>query len=114
MTVKVGFTIAFHSATSCFLTPIVAWLEQNTAPTQLIASQTADDSANGGFSNPTARATSSNTTIIRTIPISPYAMEARYGGQGSVDDAANFVATMPAQTLDDRTDWIGNDLLEPQ
>lgn len=97
-----------------FLTAIVAWVEQGAPPTQIIASQTADDSASGGFSNPTQRSTSSNTTIVRTRPIFPYPMQARYIGRGSIDDAANFVAVMPAQTPNDRIDWVGNDLFKPQ
>lgn len=63
-----------------WLTPIVAWVEQDTPPTKIIASQTADDSASGGFSNPTERSTSSNATIVRTRPIFPYPMQARYSG----------------------------------
>lgn len=97
-----------------WLTPIVAWVEQGTPPTKIIASQTAADSASGGFSNPTERATSSNATIIRTRPIFPYPMQARYNGKGSIDDAANFVGVMPSQIPNDRIDWIGNDLSEPQ
>jgi len=97
-----------------WLTPIVAWVEQGTPPTKIIASQTADDSASGGFSNPTERATSSNATIVRTRPIFPYPMQARYQGKGSIDDAANFVGVMPSQIPNDHIDWIGNDLFKPQ
>jgi feruloyl esterase len=97
-----------------WLTPLVAWVEQGTSPTKIIASQTADDSASGGFSNPTERSTSSNATIVRTRPIFPYPMQARYSGRGSIDDAANFVAVMPSQTPNDRIDWVGNDLFAPQ
>lgn len=97
-----------------WLTPIVAWVEQGTPPTQIIASQTADDSASGGFSNPTERATSSNATIVRTRPIFPYPMQARYSGTLSIDNAANFVGVMPSRIPNDHIDWIGNDLFGPQ
>lgn len=97
-----------------WLTLIVAWVEQDTPPTKIIASQTADDSASGGFSNPTERSTSSNATIVRTRPIFPYPMQARYSGRGSIDDAVNFVGVMPSQTPNERIDWIGNDLFQPQ
>ncbi|WP_191756251.1 tannase/feruloyl esterase family alpha/beta hydrolase [Komarekiella delphini-convector] len=97
-----------------WLTPIVAWVEQGTPPTKIIASQTADDSASGGFSNPTQGSTSSNATIVITRPIFPYPMQARYNGKRSIDDAANFVGVMPSQIPNDRIDWIGNDLFEPQ
>jgi feruloyl esterase len=101
----------------------VAWVEQGTPPAKIIASQRADDSASGGFSNPTERATSSNITIVRTRPIFPYPMQARYSGKESIDDAANFVAVTHSKTPNDgfaaarsadRIDWIGNDLFEPQ
>jgi Tannase and feruloyl esterase len=97
-----------------FLTPIVAWVEQDTPPTQIIASQTAADSASGGFSNPTEKVTSSNATVVGTRPIFPYPMQARYSGKGSIDDVASFVAGMPSRTRNDRIDWIGNDLFKPQ
>ncbi|MEH2243849.1 tannase/feruloyl esterase family alpha/beta hydrolase [Nostoc sp.] len=97
-----------------WLIPMVAWVEQGTPPTKIIASQKADDSTSGGFSNPTARATSSKAVIIRTRPIFPYPMQAKYQGKGSIDNAANFVGIMPSPIPSARIDWIGNDLFEPQ
>jgi Tannase and feruloyl esterase len=105
-----------------FLTPIVTWVEQGQPPTQVIASQTTADSASGGFSNPTEGATGNTAKIIRTRPIFPYPMQARYNGKGSVNDAANFVGAMPSKAPNDspeeklrqRVDWIGNDLFQPQ
>jgi len=35
--------------------------------------------------------------IVKTRPIFPYPMQARYNRKGSVDDAANFVGVMPSQ-----------------
>lgn len=97
-----------------WLTPIVAWVEQGKPPTKVIASQTTADSASGGFSNPTQGATGNNAKIVRTRPIFPYPMQARYNGNLSIDDAANFVGVMPSQPPNDRIDWIGNDLFKPQ
>ncbi|BAU13003.1 hypothetical protein LEP3755_35390 [Leptolyngbya sp. NIES-3755] len=97
-----------------YLTPIVTWVEQGKAPTQLIATQTTTNSASGGFSNPTEGASTNNAKVIRTRPIFPYPMQARYSGKGSVDDAANFVGVMPSQTPSGGINWIGNDLLQPQ
>lgn len=96
------------------LTPIMTWVEQGKPPTKVIASLTTADSASGGFSNPTEGATGNNAKIVRTRPIFPYPMQARYNGKGSVDDAANFVGVMPSQTPNDQIDWIGNDLFQPQ
>ncbi|BAZ14111.1 Mono(2-hydroxyethyl) terephthalate hydrolase [Calothrix sp. NIES-4071] len=97
-----------------YLTPIVTWVEQSKAPTQLIATQTTADGKSGGFSNPTERATGSNAKIVRTRPIFPYPMQARYSGKGSIDDAANFVGVAPSQTPNDSINWIGNDLFKPR
>ncbi|WP_407885267.1 tannase/feruloyl esterase family alpha/beta hydrolase [Scytonema sp. NUACC26] len=97
-----------------WLTSIVTWVEQDKPPTKVIASQTSADSASGGFSNPTERATGNNAKILRTRPIFPYPMQARYNGKGSIDDAANFVGVMPSQIPSDRIDWIGNDLFQPR
>lgn len=97
-----------------YLTPIVNWVEQGKAPTQLIATQTTADAASGRFSNPTEGATLSNAKIVRTRPIFHYPMQARYNGKGSVDDAANFVGVMPSKTYNDSINWIGNDLFKPQ
>ncbi|MBP5976719.1 tannase/feruloyl esterase family alpha/beta hydrolase [Brasilonema sp. CT11] len=96
-----------------WLTSIITWVEQGKPSTKVIASQTAANSAGGGFSNPTEGA-SSNAKIIRTRPIFPYPMQARYNSKGSIDDAANFVGMMPSKVPDDHINWIGNDLFKPE
>jgi Tannase and feruloyl esterase len=96
-----------------WLTSIVAWVEQGTPPTKIIASQTADDAASGGFSNPTEGTTANKAKVVSTRPLFPYPMQARYDGKGSVDDAANFVGVMPSKVSNERINWIGNDLFEP-
>ncbi|MBW4511636.1 MAG: tannase/feruloyl esterase family alpha/beta hydrolase [Scytonematopsis contorta HA4267-MV1] len=96
------------------LSPIVAWVEKGTPVDKIIASQTAGDASGDGFSSSTNGTTSSNERIVRTRPIFPYPMQARYNGKGSVDDAANFVGIMPSQLVDDHINWIGNDLFQPK
>ncbi len=97
-----------------FLTPVVTWVEQGKPPAKIIASQTTADAASGGFSNPTEGATGSNAKIVRTRPIFPYPMQAKYSGKGNVDDAASFVGVMPSKAPDGHIDWVGNDLFQPQ
>ena len=106
-----------------YLSAIVPWVEQGKPPTQLIATQTTADTRSGGFSNPTQGTTENTAKVVRTRPIFPYPMQARYSGKGSVDEAANFVGVMPSQSVNggfaptqsaDRINWIGNDLLQPQ
>jgi feruloyl esterase len=55
------------------LTALENWVERGVAPSQIIASH-----STGGM-------------VDRTRPLCPYPQEARYGGTGSIDDAANFV-----------------------
>jgi hypothetical protein len=76
---------------------LVNWVERGTAPEKLIATQT------GAGGN-----------VIRTRPVFPYPLRARYTGSGSVDDATNFVAAPPASPPDDHVDWLGSDLLRPR
>jgi feruloyl esterase len=59
------------------VTAIVDWTEKNKAPDSIMA----------------ARAV--NNQVVRTRPLCPYPEVARYKGQGSVDEAANFSCVKP-------------------
>ncbi|MEV1113656.1 tannase/feruloyl esterase family alpha/beta hydrolase [Actinosynnema sp. NPDC049800] len=72
---------------------LLAWVEQGTAPERVIATGRAGDA-------------------VRTRPVFPYPLTARYDGTGSVDDAANFVAAPPAEPTRDAVDWVGAYLYE--
>jgi hypothetical protein len=52
--------------------------------------------------------------VLRSLDHSALFEHRPYSGTGSIDDAANFVGVMPSQTPNDRIDWIGNDLFQPQ
>ena len=54
------------------LSALERWVEQDTAPADIVATQYADGRA------------------VRTRPLCPHPMVARYQGTGSIDDAANF------------------------
>ncbi|MGW4113236.1 tannase/feruloyl esterase family alpha/beta hydrolase [Actinosynnema sp. NPDC004786] len=69
---------------------LLAWVEDGVAPDRIIA--TGRDA--GG-------------RVVRTRPVFPYPLTARYDGTGSVDDAANFVAAPPAGPTRDSVDWLG-------
>jgi feruloyl esterase len=56
---------------------LVDWVEKGTAPDVLHASRVVDNN------------------VVRTRPLCPYPKVARYSGQGSIDDAANFRCAMP-------------------
>ena len=58
--------------------PLVTWVEHKEAPQRIVASHSINDA------------------VDRTRPLCPYPMTAQYTGQGSIDDAANFVCRMPS------------------
>lgn len=59
------------------VTAVIDWVETGTAPASLLASKVADGA------------------VVRTRPLCPYPQVARYRGQGSIDDAANFSCVAP-------------------
>jgi feruloyl esterase len=67
------------------LTPLVNWVEKGVAPEQIIA--TARGAGNAGGVNADVPASWASN---RTRPLCAYPKVARYGGTGSIDDAANF------------------------
>ena len=54
------------------MTALISWVEKNKAPDSMLATRAV------------------NGQVVRSRPLCPYPQEARYSGQGSVDDAANF------------------------
>jgi hypothetical protein len=73
------------------LTPTLTWVETGVAPDRLVATKYQDDG-----------------TVVRTRPVYPYPTVARYDGSGSIDDAANFVATPPPTRYKDDIAWLGS------
>jgi feruloyl esterase len=61
------------------VTAVIDWVENDKAPDSLIASKVV-----GG-------------QVVRTRPLCPYPQVARYRGQGSVDEAANFSCMAPGR-----------------
>jgi feruloyl esterase len=59
------------------VTAVIDWVEKGKAPAQLIASKVTEGKT------------------VRTRPLCPYPQVARYSGQGSIDDAANFTCEAP-------------------
>jgi Tannase and feruloyl esterase len=59
------------------LTALINWVENGTAPATITATQVADGKP------------------VRTRPLCPYPQVARYSGNGSPDDAANFACRAP-------------------
>jgi hypothetical protein len=59
------------------VTAVIDWVEKNKAPDSLLASKVVKGAT------------------VRTRPLCPYPQVARYKGQGSIDDAANFSCVAP-------------------
>jgi hypothetical protein len=61
------------------VTAVIDWVEKGKAPDSLLAT----------------KVTNGNGAVVRTRPLCPYPQVARYTGQGSIDDAANFRCVAP-------------------
>jgi Tannase and feruloyl esterase len=59
------------------MTAMINWVEKGQAPASMVASRVV------------------NNQVVRTRPLCPYPQVARYSGQGSIDDAANFRCVAP-------------------
>jgi hypothetical protein len=59
------------------MTAIINWVEKGQVPASMLASRVVDNQ------------------VVRTRPLCPYPQVARYSGQGSIDDAANFRCVAP-------------------
>ncbi len=73
------------------LTAVINWVEQGTAPTSLLTTQT-----------PTA------ADPVQSLPAYPYPLMATYNGTGSVDVASSYHAALPAQPFNAHIDWLGS------
>jgi feruloyl esterase len=59
------------------VTAMIDWVEKGKAPDSIVTSRVV------------------NNQVVRTRPLCPYPQVARYSGQGSIDDAANFHCVAP-------------------
>jgi feruloyl esterase len=75
------------------LRELVGWVERGTAPNKVIA-----------------RGLDEDGNVVRTRPVFPYPLRARYDGSGSIDDASNFVPARPSGPARDVIRWVGEDL----
>lgn len=73
-----------------YLSPLVAWVEQGTAPDRIIAS--ARGPGNPGGVNGEVPA---DWAPDRTRPLCPFPAVARYSGEGDVERAENWACVSP-------------------
>ncbi|WP_280235971.1 tannase/feruloyl esterase family alpha/beta hydrolase [Nocardia cyriacigeorgica] len=69
---------------------LVEWVEGDLAPDRLVATGRDEHGA-----------------ITRTRPVFPHPLIAAYDGDGSIDDATNFLPAQPSTALPDAIDWLG-------
>jgi feruloyl esterase len=72
---------------------LVSWVERGTAPDRIIA-----------------EGRDAQGTVLRSRPVFPYPVRAKYDGTGSIDDASNFVPAVPVFPPHDTIRWVGADL----
>jgi feruloyl esterase len=72
---------------------LVGWVEHGKAPERVVA--------NGR---------DAQGDIVRSRPVFPYPLRAKYDGTGSVDDAGNFLPERPPAPPSDIIGWAGTDL----
>jgi feruloyl esterase len=93
------------------LTPLVAWVEQGTAPTAVIVTQAqageAEEAQSAAAGSAAPQPVICQAQEGRTRPVYPYPRVARYDGLGSIDDAANFAPAGPPIRYDDHIAWAG-------
>jgi hypothetical protein len=75
------------------LPALVSWVERGTPPDRIIA---------------TARDPQGH--VLRSRPVFPYPVQAKYTGTGSIDEASNFVPAAPLLAPHDTIRWVGTDL----
>jgi hypothetical protein len=81
------------------LSAVMGWVEKDAAPDRLLSYYFAQGTAQRGALD--------LSKAFRTRPVYPYPRVARYSGQGSIDDAANFAPAMPL-TAEPPVHWIGS------
>ncbi|MEJ3744332.1 tannase/feruloyl esterase family alpha/beta hydrolase [Actinomycetes bacterium KLBMP 9797] len=77
------------------LPELVRWVERGDAPDRVVA-----------------RGRDAQGQVVRSRPVFPYPLRARYDGSGSVDDAGNFVPAAPPGPPRDVIRWVGEDLYD--
>lgn len=70
---------------------LVDWVEHREAPDKVIAEQR-----------------DGQQHLVRSRPVFPYPLQARYRGSGSIDDAASFVGSPPATPPHNVIHWAGD------
>ncbi len=78
-----------------WLTTIVGWVENKQPPDRLVATQYEDHDRRSG----------KHGRLLRTRPLYPYPLVARFSGTGDINDAANWQSAEPPVVHDDDIKW---------
>jgi Tannase and feruloyl esterase len=91
------------------LTPLMAWVEGGQAPERILASHNTTPQRMGPPGGPPP----TPGVVDRTRPVFAFPKVARYSGQGSVDDPANFTAADPQGPALPPVNWLGSKYMVP-
>lgn len=97
------------------LSAVMEWVENDRAPEMIVATQfsrATGTSEPPGSDGPEAVAGSA-PPIVRTRPLYPYPLVAAYSGEGSPDDASNFVA-VAGEKGSASYEWLGKNFFSPE
>jgi feruloyl esterase len=82
------------------LTPLVTWVENGTAPADVVAAAVSGGTGAAGTG-------ASAGTVEYTRPVYPYPEEVKYSGAGNVNDASSYVGYLPSTPRNDNYQWAG-------
>jgi feruloyl esterase len=98
------------------LTPLMQWVEANQAPTEIVGTQLDLPPRAGPQGPPPADAGQTKPSrpfkVARTRPAYPYPAVTTFVGQGDVNNAANFRATIPEDQVKPHL-WLGEKFFSP-
>ncbi|MGA8042151.1 MAG: tannase/feruloyl esterase family alpha/beta hydrolase [Terracidiphilus sp.] len=103
------------------LSVLIAWVEQGSAPREIVASQQQPQPA-GPIAGVPAEAPTGLPHVgshqpppipDRTRPVYPYPLTAKYAGTGSLNDARNFVAGPADPVPAEKLRWLGSSFYTP-
>ena len=81
-----------------FLTPVMNWVEEGTAPGEVVVEFTKD---------------MKSSQAVRSRPVFPYPAQVAYRGSGDVNAASSYERVDPKESFDDRLVWLGLDRYRP-
>lgn len=100
------------------VTPMLNWVEQGSAPNQVLSQQYNHSQLNGAGAPvekkdrmPSSTRENENLQVVRSRPLYPYPQTAIYKGEGDPNLASSFTSKLDTQVTD--TTWAGSNFYQP-